>query len=109
MKTALIALSALAASFGAAHADDAPPTVAIELDPAALSTPDGREALRARIQDAVETVCEADDARDADQRRLQQACEQAAAAEAAGQLRKTVARLGVRQMAGLELITVRSR
>lgn len=91
MKTALIALSALAAAFGAAHADDAPPTVAIELEPGALSTPEGRDWVRARIARAADDVCRVPRGRELDLRAEQRACIRDAIAEAEAQLERTLA------------------
>ena len=91
MKAALIALSALAAGAGAAYADADPPAVAIEVEPGALSSPEGRAELRARIARAARDVCAAPRGRELDLLRERRKCIQDAVADAEAQLERRLA------------------
>ncbi len=93
MKAVLIALSALAAGTGAAYADADPPAVAIEVEPGALSSPEGRAELRARIARAARDVCAAPRGRELDLRRERRACIREAVADAEAQLERRLAAL----------------
>lgn len=110
MKRTFIAIAAAAATFataGAAQAEDV--TERIEFSPIQLATSAGREALKNRIDDAVESVCSITDVRDLNARREQRACMESAAADAQAQLDSKLATLGDRRLAYVQSITVRSR
>lgn len=99
MKTALIAFTALAALSGAAQADQTPPTAAVEFAPAALSSAEGRDAIRARIAEAADEVCEVPRGQALELRDERKACIAAAIEQGEAQIQRKIAALETRRLA----------